>query len=70
MNILTVDRTTGIWSVSGAVGFPSSFCVQTGSEAHPASCLVSTGGPFSGAKVHLGCEADHFTPSSANVKNE
>jgi hypothetical protein len=27
-------------------GFPSSLCVQTWSEAHPASYTVGTGGPF------------------------
>jgi hypothetical protein len=31
-------------------GFSSSLCVQTGSEAHPASCPVGIGGPFSGVK--------------------
>jgi hypothetical protein len=25
--------------------FSSSLCVQTGSEAHPASCQMGTGGP-------------------------
>jgi hypothetical protein len=30
--------------------FSSSLCVQTGSGAHPASCTMGTGGPFSGLK--------------------
>jgi hypothetical protein len=30
-------------------GFSSNLCVQTGSETHPASCTVGTGGPFPGA---------------------
>jgi hypothetical protein len=29
--------------------FSSSLCVHTGSEAHPASCTMGTGGPFPGA---------------------
>jgi hypothetical protein len=33
-----------------AKDFSSSLCVQTGSETHPASCTMGTGGPFSGAK--------------------
>jgi hypothetical protein len=27
-------------------GFSSNLCLQNGSEAHPASCTVNTGGPF------------------------
>jgi hypothetical protein len=30
--------------------FSSSLCVQTGSEAHPASCTMGTGGSFPGVK--------------------
>jgi hypothetical protein len=30
--------------------FSSNLCVQTGSEAHPASCTMGTGGPFPGSK--------------------
>jgi hypothetical protein len=41
-----------------------------GSEAHPASCTVSTGGPFPGAKARPGRDADHSPPSSAEVENE
>jgi len=29
------------------------YCVQTGSEAHPVSCLVGTRGVFSGGKVTI-----------------
>jgi hypothetical protein len=50
--------------------FSSSFCVQTGSGAHPASCTMGTEGPFSGAKARTGRDADHSPPSSADVKNE
>jgi hypothetical protein len=45
-------------------------CVQTGSGAHPASCLMGTGGPFPGGKARLGRDADHSPPSSAEVKYE
>jgi hypothetical protein len=37
-------------SPAGAKDFSSSHCVQTGSGAHPASCTMGTGGPFTGAK--------------------
>jgi hypothetical protein len=50
--------------------FSSSLCVQTGSEAHPASCTVGTGGPFLGAKARLGRDTDHSPPSSTEVENE
>jgi hypothetical protein len=45
---LTTDWTTGIRSPAEANDLSSSLCVQTGSEAHPASCPVGTGGPFPG----------------------
>jgi hypothetical protein len=37
-------------SPAEAKDFSSSLCVQTGSEAHPASYPVGTGGPFPGVK--------------------
>jgi hypothetical protein len=43
----------------GKEDFSSSLCVQTGSEAHPASCTMGTGGPFPGAKARPGRDADH-----------
>jgi hypothetical protein len=42
------DRAIGVRSSAGAEDFSSSLCVQTGSEAHPASCTMGTGGPFPG----------------------
>jgi hypothetical protein len=45
--------------------FSSNLCIQTGSEAHPASCAMGTGG-----KARLGRDADHSPPSSAEVENE
>jgi hypothetical protein len=44
------DRAIGVRSPAGAKDFSSSLCVQTGSGAHPASCLMGTGGPFPGGK--------------------
>jgi hypothetical protein len=48
----------------------SSFCVQTVSRAHIASCTMSTEGPFPGGKARPGRDADHSPPYSAEVKNE
>jgi hypothetical protein len=45
-------------------------CVQTCAGVHPASYTMGPGGPFPGAKVQLGCDADHSPPSRAEVKNE
>jgi hypothetical protein len=50
--------------------FSSSPCVHTGSGAHPASCLMGTGGRFPRGKARPGRDADHSPPSSAEVKNE
>jgi hypothetical protein len=50
--------------------FSSSLCIQTCSEAHPASCTVRTGGPLPGAKALPGRDADHSLSSSAEVENE
>jgi hypothetical protein len=44
------DRAIGVLSPARAKDFSSNLCVQTGSEAHPASCTMGTGGPFPGAK--------------------
>jgi hypothetical protein len=57
-------------SPTEAEDFFSSPCVQTGSGAHPASYPMGTGGPFPGGKARPGRDADHSTPSSANVKYE
>jgi hypothetical protein len=64
------DRAIGVRSPAGAKDFSYSLCVQTGSEAHPASCTMGTGGPFSGAKARPGRDADHSHPSSAEVEYE
>jgi hypothetical protein len=44
------DRAIGVRSPAGAKDFSSNLCVQTGSEANPASCKMGNGGPFLGAK--------------------
>jgi hypothetical protein len=46
-------------SPAGAKDFSSNLCVQTGSEAHTASCTMGTGGPFPGGKARPGRDADH-----------
>jgi hypothetical protein len=64
------DRAMGVRSQAGAKDFSSILCVQTGSEAHPVSCPVGTGGPFPGGKARQGRDADLSPPSSAEVENE
>jgi hypothetical protein len=59
------DYGLGVRTPTGTVDISSSPCVQTGSEAHPASYPMGTGG-----KARPGCDADHSLPSSAEVKNE
>jgi hypothetical protein len=53
-----------------AEDFSSRLCVQTGSGAHPASYPMGTGVPLPGGKARPGRDADHSTPSSAEVKYE
>jgi hypothetical protein len=67
---LTTDWTPGVRSPTEAEDFSSSLCVQTGSGAHPASCPMGIGGPFPGGKERPGRDADHSSPSSAEVENE
>jgi hypothetical protein len=64
------DRAIEVRSPTGAEDFSSSVCVQTGSETHPASYPMGTGGPFPGGKVRPGRDADHTPLSSAEVKYE
>jgi hypothetical protein len=64
------DRAIGVRSPAGAKNISSSLYVQTGSEVHPASSPMGTGGPFSGGKARPGRDADHSPPSSAEVVNE
>jgi hypothetical protein len=64
------DLAIGVRSPAGAEDFSSNLCVQTGFEAHPASCPMGTGGPFPGGKARPGRDADHSPPSSAEVVNK
>jgi hypothetical protein len=64
------DRTTGVRSPAEVKEFSSSLCVQTISEAHPASDLTVIGDPFHGVKIRLVPDADHSPSSSAQVENE
>jgi hypothetical protein len=63
------DRAIEVRFPAGANDFSSNLYVQTGSEAHPASCTMGTGGPFPGGKARTGCDTDHSHPSSAEVMN-
>jgi hypothetical protein len=58
------DRAIQVRSPEETKDFSSSLCVQTGSEAHPASCTMGTGGPFPGAWRWP------LTPSVAEFYNE
>jgi hypothetical protein len=62
------DRAIEVRSPAEAKCFSSSLCVHSG--AHPASCAMGTGGPYAGSKARPGLDADHLTPSSAEVVNE
>jgi hypothetical protein len=64
------DRAIEVRSPAEAKGFSCRLCVQTGPGAHPASCTMGTGGPFPGAKLRPGRDADHSPPSSTEVDNE
>jgi hypothetical protein len=57
----------GVRSPAGAKDFSSILCVQTGSEAHPASCTVGTGVFFPGLKRGRGIKLTihpHLVPRS------
>jgi hypothetical protein len=41
---------TRVQSPAEAKDFSSSLCVETSTEAHPASCTLGTGGPFPGSE--------------------
>jgi hypothetical protein len=61
-----------VQSVAEAKGFSSSLCVQTRSEAHPASCPMGTGGPFPGGKMRPRRDADHspnLEPRSRTIRS-
>jgi hypothetical protein len=63
-NVLIIDVTR---SPAEAKDFSSNLYVQTGSEAHPASCTMGTGGPFPGTKSGRGVTLTtdpHLVPRS------
>jgi hypothetical protein len=51
---LKVYLATGVRSPAEAKDFPSSLCVQTGSDAYPSSYPMGTGGPIPGVKCGRG----------------
>jgi hypothetical protein len=59
------DRAIEVRSPAEIKDFSSSFCVQTGCGAHPASCTMGPGG-----RGRPGRDADPSPPSSAEVENE
>jgi hypothetical protein len=63
------DRAIGVRSPAGVKDFSSSLCVQTGCGAHPASCIMGTGGVLSPG-VKRGRDADDSPLPSAEVVNE
>jgi hypothetical protein len=65
-NLFTFTRS---WDSSEAIFF-SLASVQTRSEAHPASYLMGTGGPYPGDKPRPWSDAGHSPPSSDKVKNK
>jgi hypothetical protein len=63
------DRAIGVRYPAGTKDFSSSLCVQTGSEAYPASCKMGTGSPFPGTKRGRGVTLTTH-PHLVKVKNE
>jgi hypothetical protein len=64
------DWAIEVRSPAEAKDFSSSLCVETSSEAHPASCSVGAGGPFPGANARPGRDADYspyLVPRSVNM---
>jgi hypothetical protein len=64
------DRAIEIRSSVEAEDLSSILCVQTGSESHPASCTMGTGGPFPGGKARPRRDTDHSSSASAEIMNE
>jgi hypothetical protein len=64
------DRAIEVRFLAGAEDFSFSLCVQTGSGAYPASCIMGTGVPFPGDKARPGRDAIHSPLSIAEVVNE
>jgi hypothetical protein len=61
------ERTIRVRSPAWAKEFSSILCIQTGSQAYPASCTMGTGGPSPGAKHGRGVTLTthpHLVPRS------
>jgi hypothetical protein len=56
---MTTDWTTEVRSPAEEKDFSSSLCIQTSSEAHPASYPIGIRGSFPGGKARSGRDADH-----------
>jgi hypothetical protein len=67
---LTTDWMTGVQSPAEAKDFSSSLCVQTSSEAHPASCTMGTGDSFPGGKARPGRDSGQSPPQSTEVNTK
>jgi hypothetical protein len=64
------DQEIAIRSPVGEKDFSSNLCVQTGSEAHPASCNNEYREFFPRGKARPERDTDHSPPSIAYVVNE
>jgi hypothetical protein len=70
------DELDRMWKVTAIITFAqrlrntTKYFSQDIPGAHPASCSMGTGGPFPGAEVRPGRDADHLPPYSAEVNNE
>jgi hypothetical protein len=68
---LTTDWTTWVRCQERQIMFPL-VCVQTSSEAHPASCTMGIGGPFRGTKRGRGVTLTthpHLVPRSRMISS-
>jgi hypothetical protein len=64
---IVTDYRLGDWGSIPNIGFPSRICVQTGSEAHPASYPMGNGRPFPGVNRGRGVTLTthpHLVPKS------
>jgi hypothetical protein len=65
---LTRDWTSGIRSAAETNYSSLNLCAQTSHEAHPASYQLSTGGPFTEGQARPKRDADHSSPSGAEIR--
>jgi hypothetical protein len=66
------DRAIEVRSPTEARDFSSNLCVQTCSGAHPAPCIIGSGGPFPEGKARTGRDADrspHLVSKSLRRKS-